>query len=103
VRPRRAQNQEFLRNLLDGSVLAALIYGQMSSATLRAFKRMERANAIGHPPRGDPPDSETVDLINVVTPHSSAGVTGFNARYAPLLGTIFFAGLLAVVYFIFGL
>jgi hypothetical protein len=47
------------------------------------------------------PDHEpVVDLIDESA--ASGGATGFNTLYLPLLSTIFFAGLVAITYFIFG-
>jgi hypothetical protein len=45
------------------------------------------------------PDRENVDLIKERA--ASDERAGLNSFYLPLLGTIFFAGLFAIVYFIF--
>jgi hypothetical protein len=48
------------------------------------------------------PHVENVDLVKDATSAADTGVTGFNARYVPLLGTIMLAGLFAIAYFMFG-
>ncbi|HEY6022888.1 MAG TPA: hypothetical protein VIV34_01775 [Pseudolabrys sp.] len=43
---------------------------------------------------------EEVVLVKEATSASDTGVTGFNARYVPLLATVALAGFFAIIYFI---